>query len=287
MEDAMQKTFRTVAVRTALAATLSLAAGTALAQSTSDAEPGKPFSLLQFLTRHAAASKPSDTAAAKPEPKAATSERARPRTAERARSRKVHFASRHRDVARRHEHETAAAETIPPPDAWPTLAAPAPAAAVATDGATAAAPGPNPAAAPAQTQVSELVVGGHTVQIASPDQVNALDLAADQQAANQPASDQPATTAAPSDPAATADARETAQGDAADDADAAPPSHPANPADASAAPDQVVAFARQADDDTTRHPSWLAELLATLGGAIAAGSVAWFLIGSAPQRRLG
>jgi hypothetical protein len=30
--------------------------------------------------------------------------------------------------------------------------------------------------------------------------------------------------------------------------------------------------------------AWVAQLLAAIGGAMAAASVAWFLIGSAPQR---
>jgi hypothetical protein len=34
-------------------------------------------------------------------------------------------------------------------------------------------------------------------------------------------------------------------------------------------------------------PSWIAQVLAAFGGAVAAGSVAWFLIGSTPQRMQG
>ena len=33
--------------------------------------------------------------------------------------------------------------------------------------------------------------------------------------------------------------------------------------------------------------SWILEVLAALGGAVTAGSVAWFLIGSSPQRTYG
>ena len=33
--------------------------------------------------------------------------------------------------------------------------------------------------------------------------------------------------------------------------------------------------------------SWIMQVLAALGGAVAAGSVAWFLIGSTPQRTYG
>jgi hypothetical protein len=33
--------------------------------------------------------------------------------------------------------------------------------------------------------------------------------------------------------------------------------------------------------------SWILQVMAALGGAVAAGSVAWFLIGAAPQRTYG
>ena len=33
--------------------------------------------------------------------------------------------------------------------------------------------------------------------------------------------------------------------------------------------------------------SWIAQILAALGGAVAAGAAAWFLMGSAPQRTYG
>ena len=33
--------------------------------------------------------------------------------------------------------------------------------------------------------------------------------------------------------------------------------------------------------------SWIAQVLAALGGAVAAGTVAWFLIGGGPQRMYG
>jgi hypothetical protein len=283
MEDAMQNTFRTMAVRAALATTLSLAAGGALAQSTNDADPGKPLSLLQMLVHHGTPSKPEARTAAKPASKSRAHVAARATKiaarAERPAHRRTHIAARHEEPARLTEHEAAATAAAPTPAApWPLGEMPA-AGAVAGD--SLAAP-PNPAPAAAEPQVSELVVGGHTVQIASPDQVNAIDLAADQQAAGQPA-----PTAEAAGAAAKADAAATAQGDAADEADAAPESDTADAKGAAAEPDQVVAFARQADGDTDHRPSWLAELMATLGGAIAAGSVAWFLIGSAPQRRFG
>jgi len=44
----------------------------------------------------------------------------------------------------------------------------------------------------------------------------------------------------------------------------------------------VVALARQDDNDNGRDV-WFEEILATLGGALAAGSVAWFMFGAAPR----
>jgi hypothetical protein len=94
-----------------------------------------------------------------------------------------------------------------------------------------------------------LVVDGETVQIASPDQVNAIDLAAnDNGAAKAPAVN----------------------------ADAGPRAH--------------VAFAAPARKTASGvgSASWIAQVLAALGGAVAAGSIAWFLIGgSGPQRMYG
>jgi hypothetical protein len=48
----------------------------------------------------------------------------------------------------------------------------------------------------------------------------------------------------------------------------------------------VVALARQDDSDDDRDV-WFEEILATLGGALAAGSVAWFVIVGAPRRMYG
>jgi hypothetical protein len=50
-------------------------------------------------------------------------------------------------------------------------------------------------------------------------------------------------------------------------------------------PAPVVA-ARQDDSDDSRD-TWFVEILAALSGALAAGVVAWFLFGAAPQRMYG
>ena len=51
-------------------------------------------------------------------------------------------------------------------------------------------------------------------------------------------------------------------------------------------PASVVAAAQQDNNDNSRD-AWFEEILATLSGALAAGAVAWFLFGTAPQRRYG
>jgi hypothetical protein len=51
-------------------------------------------------------------------------------------------------------------------------------------------------------------------------------------------------------------------------------------------PAPAVAAARQDNTDDSRD-TWFVEILAALSGALAAGVVAWFLFGAAPQRRYG
>jgi hypothetical protein len=48
----------------------------------------------------------------------------------------------------------------------------------------------------------------------------------------------------------------------------------------------AVVLAQQDDGDHSRDV-WFEELLAMLGGALAAGLVAWFLVSAAPQRMYG
>jgi hypothetical protein len=51
-------------------------------------------------------------------------------------------------------------------------------------------------------------------------------------------------------------------------------------------PAPAVAVAQQDNSDDSRD-AWFEEILATLGGALAAGAVAWFLFGAAPRRSYG
>jgi len=135
-----------------------------------------------------------------------------------------------------------------------------------TEAAPVAAPAavwPAPAAEPAPAtpataadatdrDLSEVVVGGRAVQIVSPTQANDLDLAADLRAGP------------------------TATGTTAMDAEAR------------TAPKTAAFTVRTpVQAGTVGSTSWIAQVLAALGGAVAAGSIAWFLIGGAPHRMYG
>ncbi len=132
-------------------------------------------------------------------------------------------------------------------------------AAVAPEAADAAAPAeiavaePVAELAPAFTDPmpSEVTIAGQSVQVVSPDEVNEIDLATnDVEAAAPTAAPSPIVEAAPQSVAAKA----------------APP---------------------QGDAREVSNASWIAQMLAALGGAFAAGSLAWFLIGPVPQRMYG
>ena len=50
---------------------------------------------------------------------------------------------------------------------------------------------------------------------------------------------------------------------------------------------QTAQTASDQNATTVGSASWIAQVLAALGGAIAAGVVAWFLLGTGPQRMYG
>lgn len=112
-------------------------------------------------------------------------------------------------------------------------------------------PAPPPAPAAAESTPSALVVGGQTVHVVSPDDANEIDRAAEAQTAPSAAATQSAVAAA------------------------AP------------APDTATVARAQEETNHVGSASWIAQVLAALGGAVAAGSAAWFLMGSAPQRTYG
>jgi hypothetical protein len=226
-------------------AVLVVAVGGAAAQSATGETAGKPVSLLQVLTQPATITTTTTTVT--------TTTEAKPHIHYTHRRAARHF------VKKSHERaaDEAAADTDEPVQGSANTSAPAPAAAPAVTTntwATDAAPLPGvatdataPTVIPAIDQnLSEIVVGGRTVQIATPDEANAIDLAADHQTAPQAAVDTPIASAA-------------------------------TPAVALAEP----------DDQNQKRDAWYEELLATLGGALAAGLVAWFLImGGGPQPRM-
>jgi hypothetical protein len=247
-----------------------LLAGGAAAQS---AEPvGAPLQLLKLMQpgksqpsahlKHAkpataqSAAKPAATSSTKPSTKSAAKSSTKARQASRKKPRS-YFAVAER---KRHQVESAlqAAAAPPPPsdNAWP--AAPT---AMTADAATLAPVQPMPAAppivAPTAGTPSELVVDGQTVQVASADEVNEIDLAAGDASAANAASRGP-KLAINMPPSAVADSA------------------------AKSEPTSVALVEAQTPEMSTT--SWILQILAALGGAVAAGTVAWFLMRSAPPQ---
>lgn len=226
----------------------------AAAQSASDAAAGKPLPLLQFV-RHKSKTKlaPHHRLAAVAKKKKPL----RPRIAKRARIAKRTTIARHAVAKTR--AAIAKVRRLPVPVASARLPVNTWAAA------SAALPGEMPTLTPDQpsrpvvtepvidTDPNQIVTGGHSVQAALPNGLNRTDPAADQ------AKKTAATTALPS-------------------AAATPP---------------VRAMMVKAGPPGVQQPSrvgsasWIAQMLAALGGALAAGAVAWFLIRPAPERTYG
>jgi len=207
--------------------------GGAMAQTATDTGAGKPIQLLQVTTQP-------DKTKSKPHAKRIM----KIRTAAKRTGRRHHLAAE-RPI---HVAEAAkpAAPAAAPADVWANVTPVTAPATVAS-----AAPAPQLAAAAPESTPSELVVGGQTVHVVSPDDANEIDRAADAQIA-------PSVTATPS-------------------------------AVATAAPAADTATVARAHEQTSHvgSASWIAQILAALGGAVAAGSAAWFLMGSAPQRTYG
>jgi hypothetical protein len=183
-------------------------------------------------------------------------------------------------------------------DAWlaasapPTSAPPAtPATASPAAQAGAFAPDKAPTAASAQAQQdaasalggslpSAIVVGGQTVPIGTADQINAIDLAADDSPPMEstlPRGDRvdPATAGEPAASQVAFAAQASAAKDQnADDEDAV-------------AKDASGRSAAAENSSVIGNASELLQILAALGGAVTAGMVGWFLIGAGPVRNYG
>jgi hypothetical protein len=246
-------------------------AGTAAAQS---AEPvGGPLQLLQLIHPGKAEAKPHAKLAGRSSAKSATrsaaksSDRSSAKTS--AKSSRTRVASRHKlrshiMVAERTrlslQPAVQAAAATAPDNAWP--AAPTATTADATTLAPVQPPAPAPQIVPPVTAgtPSELVVDGQTIRVASADQANEIDLAAN-------------------DAGVASDASLGATG-------ARPTATTESPEAATASNTTRVALARTSSAEVG-STSWLLQVLAALGGAVAAGAVAWFLMGSAPQRMYG
>lgn len=246
-------TFSAAAV-TALA--LACPAGGAWAQTAASHQVGKPPAVLAGLkpphefkhreTRHAAHAKIAHgKTAARTRRGRLAAERARHVAAKKI----AKYDDDHRErpiTASAFAEEPQTASTLTPTSDWPAVHT-----APLADNATApAAETPSSSLDPSP---SDTAVKVQTLRIKSPDQVNALDATA------QPDAPPGTPVAAPSESAA-----------------AAPTIAPQS------------ALAAPAQEQTSKTPvgsgSWAAQVLAALGGAIAAGAVAWFLIGSGPLR---
>ena len=244
---------RIVSAGAVAAIAIVLAVSTATAQTAASDQVGQPMSLLAGLRPPHAAK----THEAKAIGHVSATGQAVKRTASRKSSTKaaIRLASRkHNKIAASQSDASQSDEgqaeqppqqtaaTARPPNSWPAVDATLPAADAvpAPDSAMAA-----PQSAPPDSGLapSAFVVNGQTVQVTSPDQVNDMDLAAD------------------------------------NNNNAAAASH--------------VAFAAPVPDTASQSTnevgsaSWIAQVLAALGGAVAAGAVAWFLIGSGPVRTYG
>lgn len=244
---------RIVSVGAAVAMALVLATNIAAAQTATSGQAGKPLALLAGL-RPPHEHKAHQSVATV---HARTASKSSKRTA----AKKMAAATK---SARKEHHRIAAKPAVEPVTVAAVRAddppAPPPANAFAASvwpvnsaAASEVASGPPPGtAADDKLKMSAIVVDGRTVQVASPDQINAIDLAADDNvAAKVPA------------PVERTDAKPTAR----------------------------AVFAAPVSQDEIRSPvgsaSWIAQVLAALGGAVAAGTVAWFLIGGGPQQMYG
>lgn len=157
--------------------------------------------------------------------------------------------ARHRHVAAKAKHGPTPAEQAADKPAITTVAA-----VPSTD------PAAGQALAFAEPMPNVVTVAGQSVEVAAPDDVNDIDRAADtlEKLAR----------------------KNVAVADAAVSAAVSP--DPAAPAPTATIVTPTPPTPAAADGNT-----WLAEALAALGGAIAAASAAWFLIGSTPQRLYG
>jgi hypothetical protein len=240
--------------------------GGAAAQS---AEPvGGPLQLLKLMhpgkaesrphaklaAKSAAKSSAAKSSAAKSDAKSVAKSSGKTRIASRKKPR-LYFAVAER---KRHQVESAMRAAAAPAsdNAWP--AAPTTMAADATTLAPVQQmPAPPQIVAPTAGTPTELVVDGQTVQVASADEANEIDLAA---------SDASVANAASLGPKLASNT---------------PLSAVTEPA-AKSEPTSVALVEAQTPEVSTTP--WILQVLAALGGAVAAGTLAWFLMRPVPPR---
>jgi hypothetical protein len=239
---------RTVSAAALTAATLILAVSGASAQTASSEQPSKPMPLLAGLTP----------------PHTAKTHKTKAHDANAHETKAIsHAKVAHKKTAVRtvrkpaHAPVVAAAQAMdtaaPPVDAQDALPAPAQAeqAQPAQLNNAAASSTSDAIPAPDDSGPNSVVMNGQSVEIASPDYLNDID-----------------RTAGDGLPAASAPAQS-------DSADAAPASR------------SVFAAPAHKEGSRVGSASWIAQMLAAIGGAAAAGTVAWFLIGTGPVRIYG
>lgn len=226
----------------------SIVAGSTMAQTATGEAPGKPLQLLKIVERSNPPSKPHPKVAAKPSDHT--------RLAARVRAKRRHMLAKADapSVPAPTSEATASASSWPQADSSPSADV------------TAADAVPPPAALSMDQTPNRLVVGGQTVQVASPNDVNELDLAANDSAAKAGAAQ--TTNAASENGQATASPTQEI-------------------ADADPKADLQKIETAQPTSTKVGSTSWILQVMAALGGAVTAGSLAWFLIGSTPQRTYG
>jgi hypothetical protein len=301
---------RIIAVVAVTIMTSFLAAHGARAQTASGEQPDKPL-LIQLIAKENAA-----TAGQADNPTASVS------TTTVRKIRRRRFARRrHRETAREIDQgpdraapspdpmgSNASADDSPPANATPAGATPASTTAPMTE--------TDHVQQDDAPLPSAVVVDGRTVAIAASDQINALDLAADNSPPTESTlsrGDHADVAAAGANPLQAAFAVQTpvATNQKTDNATSAAPTTDPQSASAQAmsaqdisaqdviaqsvsdqdASDQITSNQNASDQKAERQDSsaagslaWIAQAFAALGGAVAAGVVAWFLIGGGPVR---
>jgi hypothetical protein len=242
---------------------LAVTLGPAAAQSTTAVPAGKPLPLLQFVHAKSKAKLPTHPSraakAARTKVKFARTRKTARKTVRRRIAKRI-FAKPHKDIADARPTQAPTAATSPE-NVWPPADAAAPGGPAADTTAPNRMAGIAPNQAPAavtteqvtDTDPDQIMAGGHSVQTVLPNGLNHADLAA-------------------------GDVKQAAKTTVANAVPPKPVFH-------------AMVVKADADSVSSSSPigsaSWIAHVLAALGGALAAGVVAWFLISPAPGRTYG